>query len=328
MTVALPLAVSMGDPAGIGIEITAKAWLERESKNLPIFFLIGDKSLIDASLGRLSHTIPTRRIKKPEEAGDLFESHLPIYDPCEDGNSAYQTLCAIRTGVQFCQQGQTSALVTNPIQKKRLYDAGFTHPGHTEYLAELTSAPGKAVMMLVCKALKVVPATIHIPLTDVPPKLTKQLLENVMRTTHQDLKNRFGKSNPRIVVAGLNPHAGEEGSIGREEIEIIAPLIQSLKAQGMDINGPYPADSLFHAAARETYDAAICMYHDQALIPIKTIDFDNGVNVTLGLPIIRTSPDHGTADDIAGKGIANPASLIAAILTAEEMAQNVCETAS
>ena len=322
MTEALPLAVSMGDPAGIGIEITAKAWRDREHRNLPAFFLIGKKSLIEASLSLLGSAIPTRQIERPEDTANLFATHLPIYDPGEDGNNAHQTLCAIRTGVIFCQQGKASALVTNPIQKKRLYDAGFTHPGHTEYLAALTSAPGKAVMMFSCKELKVVPATIHIPLSEVPAQLSEQLLEHVIRTTHQDLEKRFGKPNPRIVVAGLNPHAGEEGSIGREDTDLIAPLVQALSADGMDINGPYPADSLFHAAAREKYDAAICMYHDQALIPIKTIDFENGVNVTLGLPIIRTSPDHGTAEDIAGKDIANPASLIAAILTAEEMARN------
>ncbi|MBL4908319.1 MAG: 4-hydroxythreonine-4-phosphate dehydrogenase PdxA, partial [Sneathiella sp.] len=284
MTVLRPLAVTMGDPAGIGIEITAKAWSARTENELPPFFLIGNAALIDQSLKDLFKTLPTKSIKHPTEAVDIFSSHLPIYDPCEEGDAPYQTLAAIRCAVALCQKGEAGAIVTNPIQKKRLYDAGFTHPGHTEYLAELTGAPGKAVMMFACKELKVVPATIHIPLAQVPATLNRDHLEQVIRTTVHDLQSRFGKSSPEIVVAGLNPHAGEEGSMGREEEEIIAPLIQTLSAQGLHVTGPYPADSLFHASARKKYDAAICMYHDQALIPIKTIDFDNGVNVTLGLP--------------------------------------------
>ncbi len=320
MTGPLPLAITMGDPSGIGIEITAKAWNERKQRNLPPFFLVGDNSIIEKALGGLFEDFPTKRIDDPSEAINIFQSHLPIYVPKEHGDVSVQTLAAIRSAVSMCQQNKAAAVITNPIQKKRLYDAGFKHPGHTEYLAELTGVPGAAVMMFACTALKVVPATIHIALSDVSKILTKPLLERVIRTTALDLQKRFGKKSPRIVVAGLNPHAGEEGSMGREEIDLIKPLIQALVEEGMDIQGPFPADSLFHATALQKYDAAICMYHDQALIPIKTIDFDNGVNVTLGLPIIRTSPDHGTAEDIAGKGIANPSSLIAAILMAEEMA--------
>ncbi|MEH6404243.1 MAG: 4-hydroxythreonine-4-phosphate dehydrogenase PdxA [Sneathiella sp.] len=318
----LPLAITMGDPAGIGIEITAKAWLMRDEIQLPPFCLVGNANIIEKALKKVFETLPTRPISNVADTAALFPSFLPIFDPGSTGDTSAQTISAIETAVSLCQKAQVSAVVTNPIQKKRLYDAGFAHPGHTEFLADLTGRPGKAVMMFACPALKVVPATIHIPLSQVSATLTKSHLEQVIRTTHADLKLRFAKSAPKIVVAGLNPHAGEEGSIGSEELQMIAPLISDLKKEGIDVSGPFPADSLFHAAARLKYDAAICMYHDQALIPIKTIDFDNGVNVTLGLPIIRTSPDHGTAEDIAGKGIANPSSLIAAIQMADIMATN------
>jgi len=316
----LPIAITMGDPAGIGIEITAKAWLMRDEKRLPPFCLVGNKERIEEALKGIFEKLPTTGISNIADTTAVFPSTLPIFDPGFKGNSSAQTISAIETAVSLCQSDQASAVVTNPIQKKRLYDAGFAHPGHTEFLADLTGVPGKAVMMFACAALKVVPATIHIPLSKVSDTLTKSHLEQVIRTTYADLKSRFSTSPPKIVVAGLNPHAGEEGSIGSEELEMIAPLLAELQVEGIDVSGPYPADSLFHEAARSKYDAAICMYHDQALIPIKTIDFDNGVNVTLGLPIIRTSPDHGTAEDIAGKGIANPSSLIAAIKMAGEMA--------
>jgi len=314
-----PLALTMGDPAGIGIEIAAKAWIARQDQNIPPFILIGDGTLVQQKLNSLFDNLSVQMITAVDQGLDIFDTHIPVLDPGIGQSDAELTLAAIECAVSLCQQGTVAAMITNPIQKKRLYDAGFKHPGHTEFLAELTGAAGKSVMMLACSDLKVVPATIHIPINEISSHLTSVHLERVIRTTLSDLKQRFGKRNPHVVIAGLNPHAGEEGSIGREEVEIITPLVQKLTTEGHHVTGPYPADSLFHAAARQKYDAAICMYHDQALIPIKTIDFERGVNVTLGLPIIRTSPDHGTADNIAGKGIANPASLIAALQMADEM---------
>ncbi len=317
-----PLAVTMGDPAGIGIEIAAKAWLERQSLSLQPFCLVGNTSLVQAQLTSLFENFPVSHISAVQEVRSAFSDTLPILDPEVEGGEATQTIAAIELATKLCLSGEAAAVVTTPIQKKRLYDAGFSHPGHTEYLAELTGSSGKAVMMLACHELKVVPATIHIPLASVADALTEEKLEHVIRTADQDLKAHFGIAKPRIAIAGLNPHAGEEGSIGSEEVQMIAPLVRRLQMEGLDLRGPLSADTLFHKAARANYDAAVCMYHDQALVPIKTIDFDKGVNVTLGLPIIRTSPDHGTADDIAGKGIANPSSLIAAIEMATEMAQH------
>jgi len=316
---AKPLALTMGDPMGIGIELAAKAWLNREEEGLHPFVLIGNLALIEE---QLPEEVSAQSITRLDETMEIFDQVLPVFDTGMGENPAEDTLKAIQQGVSLCLSGEASALVTNPIQKKRLYDQGFQHPGHTEYLAELTGAPGKAVMMLACSELKVVPATIHIALDQVAASLTEDLLEQVIKTTHADLISKFGISSPAIAVAGLNPHAGEEGSMGHQEVKLIKPLIEKLKGEGLQINGPSPADSLFHTEARAKYDAAICMYHDQALIPIKTIDFHSGVNVTLGLPIIRTSPDHGTADDIAGKGIANPSSLIAALQMAGEMASH------
>lgn len=319
----LPLAVTMGDPFGIGIEITGMSWLLRQELALPPFYLIGHAETVQKSLRQLDRTIEIALISKSSEAIDHFEAALPVLSPAATETIEGQVIGAIDLGVEHCLKGLASGLVTNPIHKKRLYDAGFTHPGHTEYLAALTGKDGAAIMMLACEELKVVPATVHISLREVPDVLTADLLKRTITTTHADLKARFALPSPRIVVAGLNPHAGEDGSIGTEELSILAPVIEELRKGGMDVNGPFPADSLFHKAARARYDAAICMYHDQALVPLKTVDFDNGVNVTLGLPIIRTSPDHGTADDIAGKGIANPASLIAALKLAAKMAGNV-----
>lgn len=314
-----PLAVTTGDPNGIGIEITAKAWENRQADNIPPFFLIGDPEIISDCCTRQNIHVHRQEIVDVRDVQTVFNEALPILPLTGITTPANQTVNSIRLGVELCLDGQASALVTNPIQKKRLYDAGFEHPGHTEYLASLTGRDGRAVMMLACSELKVIPATIHIPLKEVPKTLTRSHLELVILTTHQDLKARFAIPSPRIAVAGLNPHAGEGGSIGEEEASIIKPVIQKLQGQGMDITGPFPADSMFHKSARQKFDAAICMYHDQALIPLKTIDFDGGVNVTLGLPIIRTSPDHGTAEDIVGQNIANPASLIAALKMAAEM---------
>ncbi|MEH6525258.1 MAG: 4-hydroxythreonine-4-phosphate dehydrogenase PdxA [Sneathiella sp.] len=319
MTVA-PLVVTIGDPSGIGIEIISKAWMQRDSNKIPAFFLLGSLKTIEHYVKTTALTVPIMEITSPSEAASVFSKAMPILALEGTKSIAEEILLSIRRGTEFCLSGEASALVTNPIQKKRLYDTGFNFPGHTEYLASLTGVTNQAVMMLACRELKVVPATIHIPLKSVSARLSEELLTHVISTVHRDLQSRFGIATPRIVVAGLNPHAGEAGSIGVEEIEIIAPTVKALHQNGIDVKGPFPADSLFHEAARAKYDAAICMYHDQALVPIKTIDFDGGVNVTLGLPIIRTSPDHGTAEDIFGKGIANPTSLTEALKIAAEMA--------
>ncbi len=313
------LAVTMGDPAGIGIEITAKAWSLRREEQLAPFFLIGGREVIAAQLETFEPEIPLREISSPDDARAVFADALPLLPLDPALSDAEQTIEAIRLGTELCQQGAVHAIVTNPIHKKRLYEAGFTHPGHTEYLAALDNRPGKSVMMLACPKLKVVPTTVHIPIREVPAQLTAEGLSQVSETTHADLMTRFKLEEPRLVIAGLNPHAGEDGSIGTEEETLIRPVVEKLRSGGMNITGPFAADSLFHPAAREKYDAAICMYHDQALIPIKTLDFDGGVNVTLGLSFIRTSPDHGTAEDIAGRGLANPSSLIAAIQMAAVM---------
>lgn len=283
-----PIALTMGDPAGIGPEIAAAAMAALEGR-IPIRFIASRETLASTRPGH------------PTSA------------------NADAVIQSIRRAVSLVQAGECSAVVTNPIAKKVLLDAGFGFPGHTEFLAHLTDAP-RAVMMLAVEGLRVVPITIHEPIARVPSLLTQDLIIETARITARALVSDFGIARPRLAVTGLNPHAGEGGAMGREEIEIIAPAIDRLRAEGLDAHGPSPADTMFHAAARARYDAALCMYHDQALIPLKTIDFDRGVNVTLGLPIIRTSPDHGTAFDIAGKGIANPASLIAAIELAADMA--------
>jgi 4-hydroxythreonine-4-phosphate dehydrogenase len=239
-----------------------------------------------------------------------------------DAAAAPAIMQSIERAVNLVQQGTASAVVTNPIAKAVLYGAGFPFPGHTEYLAALASAgrrPFQPVMMLVSPTLKVVPVTIHVPLTDVPSRLTEALILSTIEITARELGRYFGLQSPRLAVSGLNPHAGEQGGLGREEIDIIAPAIEAARAKGFDVTGPHPADTLFHAAARAAYDAAICMYHDQALVPFKTLAFEEGVNVTLGLPFIRTSPDHGTAFDIAGTGRASPSSLIAALRLASAM---------
>jgi 4-hydroxythreonine-4-phosphate dehydrogenase len=320
-----PLVMTIGDPKGIGIEIAAKAWRERKPMTLPAFFLLGNMDIIYSYLENRDFDVQLQEISTPGEATAVFNNALPVLPLGETKDIEEQIVQSISRGAQYCMDEEASGLVTNPIQKKRLYDAGFDFPGHTEYLANLTNATDKAVMMLACRELKVVPATIHVPLKEVPARLTPDLLTHVVTTVHGDMQTRFGIKNSRIVVAGLNPHAGEEGSIGTEDRDIIAPVINKLQQIGIDVSGPFPADSLFHKSAREKYDLAICMYHDQALIPIKTIDFYGGVNVTLGLPIIRTSPDHGTAEGIFGKGIANPNSLISALKMAASMAAHTHE---
>ncbi len=314
-----PVALTSGEPAGVGPEITVKAW-EALRGGHP-FYWIGDADHLPA-------TAPITRINHPSEAASVFETALPVLHVPFDApripgklqqSHAQHVIASIELAVSHALDGLALAVCTNPINKKALKDgAGFAYPGHTEFLAALGGTE-TVVMMLASPALKVVPATIHIPLADVPAALNATGLEACIRVTHAALQNDFGLATPRIAIAGLNPHAGEGGAMGHEDQTIIAPVIKDLVAEGFDLHGPLPADTMFHARARQTYDAAICMYHDQALIPIKTLDFDRGVNVTLGLPFVRTSPDHGTALDIAGSDTANPTSLIEALNLAVEM---------
>jgi 4-hydroxythreonine-4-phosphate dehydrogenase len=330
-----PLALTMGEPAGIGAEIALKAWLRRDG-GLPPFFLLDDPDRLAALAERLDWAVPLKTIAAPEEAAASFAAALPVLPvklphPVVPGRAdpanAPAVIAAIDLAVELARTERAAAMVTNPINKQCLYAAGFTYPGHTEYLAALAGGV-VPVMMLACPELRVVPITIHLALKDVVGALTKEAIVAAGRTTSAGLRRDFAIDRPVLAVAGLNPHAGESGAMGREEIEIIAPAIAALRREGIVAEGPFPADTLFHAAARKRYDAVLCMYHDQALIPIKTIDFDGGVNVTLGLPFIRTSPDHGTAFDIAGTGVANPASLIAALRLAGEMASRRSERRS
>lgn len=314
-----PVALTCGEPAGIGPEITEAAW-HKLREELPFFF-IGDPS-------HLPNSVPHRVIQSPEEASVIFPDALPVLaldsgSPRHPGTpnrkQAATVIRSIELAVSFAQSGQACSVCTNPINKKALKDgADFPYPGHTEFLASL-GENCDVVMMLASEALRVVPATIHIPINKVPAVLTPDLLETCLRVTNGALQRDFGIENPRIAVAGLNPHAGEGGTMGTEDDTIIRPVIERLKNKGMCLTGPLPADTMFHAKARKNYDAAVCMYHDQALIPIKTLAFDQGVNVTLGLPFIRTSPDHGTAFDIAGNGQADPTSLIEALRMAAEL---------
>ena len=314
-----PIAVTCGEPAGIGAEIAVLARLALP--DLP-FFWLGDPR-------HLPQGTSFAEIASPDQAALVPKGVLPVLTHRFAGNAtagrpdpanAQGVIDVIARAVDLVSSGQAQALCTLPIHKKALKDgAGFAFPGHTEYLAHLAGG-ASVVMMLACDTLRVVPATIHIALSQVPAALTPDLLEGVIRITHQGLQSDFGLPRPRLAIAGLNPHAGEGGEMGREEIAWISPLLARLQAQGYDLRGPLSADTLFHPRARATYDAAICMYHDQALIPIKTLDFDGGVNVTLGLPFIRTSPDHGTGFDIAGKGLAKPDSTIAALRLAAKMA--------
>ncbi len=329
-----PIALTMGDPAGIGPDIILDAWHQRERRQLPRFVVYGDPDVFKSRAEALG--IPTAVSSvalgapvpnEPAEALTIVAvgSCGPVAPRQPSMAAATATLAAIDRATAAVIAGQASALVTAPITKAVLYDAGFAHPGHTEYLAHLAEAahPGerfRPVMMLACESLRVVPATIHIALSRVPAALTPDLLEETILITEAALRRDFGLEHPRIAVAGLNPHAGEDGSIGTEDRDLIAPVIAALAVRGLRVFGPRPADTLFHPSARRSYDAAIAMYHDQALIPIKTIAFDTGVNVTLGLPFVRTSPDHGTAYDLAGTGKASAESLIAALELAASMA--------
>ena len=328
---AKPLALTIGEPAGIGPDVTLAAWLRRHELKLPAFYLLGDPDFIAARAKTLGLNVRLAAVGAEEAAG-AFQDALPIVATGHaatarpgqpDGTSAAAALASIRQAVADVAAGRAAAVVTNPIAKNVLYRAGFRHPGHTEFLAELAATGGHApqpVMMLWSPALAVVPVTIHVSLRDALGQLTRDLIVSTARIVVAGMKARFGLANPRLAVSGLNPHAGEDGSLGTEELSIVAPAIDILRAEGIEIRGPLPADTMFHGAARKTYDCALCMYHDQALIPIKTLAFDDAVNVTLGLPFVRTSPDHGTAFDIAGTGRANPSSLIAALQLAARMA--------
>ena len=325
-----PLALTMGDCAGIGPEIALQAWTRRREANIPPFVYLGGRDHVDALAAALGLNVPTVAVAAPAEALDVFMDAfpvLPIALPAPvvcgkpDPSNGAATIEAIDRAVALAISGEAAAVVTNPIGKSVLYQCGFRHPGHTEYLAERCGSATAPVMMLACERLRVVPVTVHLPLADAVGALTVDAIVHCGRTVAEGLARDFGIPAPRLAVAGLNPHAGEDGHLGQEETEIIGPAIEMLRRDGIVVHGPSPADTLFHDRAREDYDAALCMYHDQALIPIKTLDFDGGVNVTLGLPIVRTSPDHGTAYDIAGKGVARPDSLIAALRLAGAMAR-------
>jgi 4-hydroxythreonine-4-phosphate dehydrogenase len=328
----LPLALTIGDPSGIGAEVAADAWRLRHEANVPPFYLLADPAQVAARAELIGKALPVE-VETAGTAMSAFERALPVVAlshrtperPGEpDTGNAPAIIEAIDRAVADVREGVAAAIVTNPIAKKTLYDAGFRYPGHTEYLGHLaermTGKPATPVMMIAGPDLRTIPVTIHIPLAEVPRRLTTGMIVTAARIAAQDLTRRFGMEHPRLAIAGLNPHAGEGGSIGKEDEEVVLPAVETLRREGIDAVGPLPADTMFHAAARKKYDAALCMYHDQALIPAKTLGFDDAVNVTLGLPFIRTSPDHGTAFDIAGKGVARPDSLIAALKLARFMA--------
>lgn len=329
----LPLALTMGEPAGIGGEIALQTWLARADRirgeALPPFYLIDDPGRLAALARALGWPVPVRPIASPEETAEVFAAALPVMplgiavrarpghpDPAD----APAILGAIEAAVAAVQDGRAAAVVTNPIHKETLYRAGFRHPGHTEFLAELAGSGEAPVMMLASAELRVVPVTIHLPLRRVAESLSTAAIAHAGRVTAAALMRDFGIAAPRLAVAGLNPHAGEGGGLGHEDGAIIAPAVAELREAGIAAEGPLAADTMFHAEARHGYDAALCMYHDQALIPLKTLDFWGGVNVTLGLPFVRTSPDHGTALAIAGRGTARADSLIAALRLAAAMA--------
>ncbi|WP_170316079.1 4-hydroxythreonine-4-phosphate dehydrogenase PdxA [Microvirga calopogonii] len=326
-----PLLLTQGDPAGIGPELSLRAWLEREAASLPPFGIVGDPGHLGRVAQGYGWDVPIVPVE-PSGIQATFPRALPVV-PLDapvsaqagrpDPANAPSVIASIETAVRLVRAGSAAAVVTNPIAKHILYEAGFRHPGHTEFLAALAAGGGPQtyhpVMMLWSEQLAVVPVTVHIPLSDVPSALTTDLIVLTGRIVARELRQRFGIGKPRLALAGLNPHAGESGAMGTEDEAVIVPAVNILRADGIEVVGPLPADTMFHARARSRYDAALAMYHDQALIPIKTIAFDEAVNVTLGLPFVRTSPDHGTAFDIAGKGIARPDSLMAALKLAARL---------
>jgi len=327
-----PLALTLGEPAGIGPDLALAIWRRRAELDIPAFYVVGDPDFLGRRASLLRLEVPIAKVT-PEAAAQVFQESLPVVpvgitvgtEPGRpDRSSAPAAVASIRRAVADVIAGSAAAVVTNPIAKNVLYEWGFAEPGHTEFLATLVKeATGKSlrpVMMLWSPELAVVPVTIHLPLREIFKQLTSELVVETGRIVAHDLAARFGLPHPRLAIAGLNPHAGESGALGEEDRAIVAPAVAQLVAEGILAKGPLPADSLFHERARATYDAALCMYHDQALIPIKTLAFDHAVNVTLGLPFVRTSPDHGTAFDIAGTGTADPASLIAALRLAARLA--------
>jgi len=328
-----PLSVSLGDPAGIGPEVVAKCWDQRVSFGLAPFVAVGDpRSLAQVWDGELAI------IDDPRLASDVFHRGLPLIPVPASGASvpgcpttagAHCSLDSLEIAVGLARSGSTSGVVTGPVSKQQLYAIGFSHPGQTEFVAERCGvSPGNVAMMLAGPTLRTVPVTTHVPLRDVADRLTAPLIEARGRATLRGLQRNFGITEPRLAVAGFNPHAGEGGALGREEVEVIVPAIEALRAEGWHVTGPHPADTMFHAAARGRYDAALCMYHDQALIPLKALHFEEGVNVTLGLPIVRTAPDHGTAFDIAGEDQADPRAMAAALRLAASSARRRAATAA
>ena len=325
-----PIAVSLGDPAGIGPEIVAKAWRERETHELPVFFAVGDARAI-----RSVWKGPVTAISEPGEAEEVYARALPLLsveggEAVEPGRptaeGARAALDALELAVGLARSGAAGSVVTGPVCKAQLYDIGFSHSGQTEFVAERCGVARENVaMMLVGPSLRTVPITTHIPLRDVPQALTAELIVTRSRTVARGLERNFGIEQPRLAFAGLNPHAGEQGALGREEIDVIAPAIAQLREEGIDATGPFSADTMFHEAARKKYDVALCPTHDQALIPLKTLHFDEGVNLTLGLPIVRTAPDHGTAYEIAGRDEASAGAMAAAIALAGFCAEHRAE---
>jgi 4-hydroxythreonine-4-phosphate dehydrogenase len=330
-----PLALTLGEPAGIGPDITFAAWRRRAELGLAPFYLLADPAFVARRAERIAPDV-TIAVVEPQAAGAAFETALPVVDigvtvSAEPGHpdrsSAPAAITAIRRAVADVSTGVASAIVTNPIAKNVLYRSGFAEPGHTEYLGKLveeaTGVTVRPVMMLWSPELAVVPVTIHLALKEVVARLTTDLIVETGRIVARDLRDRFDIARPRLAIAGLNPHAGEDGALGDEDQTVVRPAVERLRSEGINARGPLPADSLFHEAARASYDVALAMYHDQALIPIKTLAFDHAVNVTLGLPFVRTSPDHGTAFDIAGTGRADPASLIAALQLAARLSSRM-----
>jgi 4-hydroxythreonine-4-phosphate dehydrogenase len=332
---ARPLALTRGDPSGIGIEIALKAWIATHADlESEAFFIVADLPLCQAVAQALNLAVPLEACA-PSDAIRVFSRALPVVELAAttvgrpgypDTADATGTIASMQRCVELVAAGAASAVVTNPISKEILHRVGYPHPGQTEFMGamaeRLYGTNGRAVMLLWSPTLSVVPATIHVPVASVPGLVTQDLIIETVRVVARDFTNRFGVARPRIAVTGLNPHAGEGGDMGREEIETITPALDRLLTEGYDVTGPHPADTLFHAAARQKYDVVVTMYHDQALIPIKTLAFDTAVNVTLGLPFVRTSPDHGTAFDIAGQGVADPSSLIAALQLAGRLARS------
>ena len=337
MTAIKPLVVSMGEPAGIGPDVILKAWDQRAELELPFFYVVGAVTCFHERAKALGLSVPLTSIQDGVETAALFQDSLPVIDigpigavepgVLFSGNGRF-VIEAIHRSVDMVAKGMASGLVTAPIHKAGLYETGFSFPGHTEFLGALAQdlyegegRPRSPVMMLASDELKVVPLTVHVALKDVPGLLSQELIVETVETLVGDLHHRFGLQRPRVALTGLNPHAGEDGKMGREEIDVIIPALETLTSRGFNVVGPVSADTCFYKEARQQYDAVVAMYHDQALIPIKTLAFDEGVNVTLGLPFIRTSPDHGTALDIAGTGAANPLSFVCALRMAAKMAR-------